>query len=380
MTAKEKEKLFVKLSDGILISDLLYFVHNKLKSTAAKIVATTCHQFYTDDDYVYGEKKKLCDATDEFCNQRRTDDKRLKNIEDICSIISRRDAKNEFLPQFASLDFNNVPVNDDGNPSLGQIMASLHDLKRKAVTKDTLQEVVDGLKREIISASSDVTSHPFPTDETRSLPSAPPLPLSPSAPPICLSISPADNFVAPLPPPAPAAPRKWPSVSAQQGATAAPDQRNPAPTSDPLVAAPAATGGSKRIQRPKERRNISRQRDFSRPRTIIGKNVSSGLISVKGADLTVNRYVGRWDNNATGDAVTEFIVNKEVSVIELEELETKHGRFKSFRLRIRKSQLSTIEDENFWPEGVILSPFFRGKEERNRNTGGGVDSNSSNHG
>ena len=87
-------------------------------------------------------------------------------------------------------------------------------------------------------------------------------------------------------------------------------------------------------------------------------------MSVKGADLTVNRYIGRFHNDVTLDGVKEFIAAQNVTVVELEELDTKHGRFKSFRLRVKKTDLAVIQDENFWPNGVILSPFFRGKDEK----------------
>ena len=33
--------------------------------------------------------------------------------------------------------------------------------------------------------------------------------------------------------------------------------------------------------------------------------------------------------------------------------------FKSFRLRVKRAQLDRVEDGEFWPEGVIVSPFFR---------------------
>ena len=46
LSKEEKDKLFVNLSDTVLVSDLLYYVQNKLKSTPVKIVATTCHLFY----------------------------------------------------------------------------------------------------------------------------------------------------------------------------------------------------------------------------------------------------------------------------------------------------------------------------------------------
>ena len=121
------------------------------------------------------------------------------------------------------------------------------------------------------------------------------------------------------------------------------------------------------IQRPRDNQrphDNQRPRDSSRPRTIIGKSVRDGIVSVKGADLTTNRYIGRWDNEVTTDGVKEFIASQDVTVVELEELSTKHGRFKSFRLRVKKSDLASIEDANFWPEGVLLSPFFRGKDEK----------------
>ena len=379
LSKEEKDKLFVNLSDTVLVSDLLYYVRNKLKSTPVKIVATTCHLFYTDDEYIFKEKKKLCDLTDEFCNQRRTDDKRLKNIEDIIAIISRRDANNEYLPQFASFDLNNVPVNDNGNPSLGQIMASLYDLRRKVVTKDALQVSLNELKKEFASAPSSVASSCFPSAPLLPhSPLAPLLPLSPSAPLLSLSPSAPNPSVAMESDPTESgvfvAPHSPPPIP-YSAATAAGRQRSSgsasgtASTSGQRSFAPIKTGGPKRQPRPEERRNKSRQRDFSRPRTIIGKSVNDGLFSVKGADLTVNRYVGRWHNDTTIDGVKEFITKQNVSVVELVDLETKHERFKSFRLRIKKTQLPLIEDENFWPAGVILSPFFRGKDEKQTGTG-----------
>ena len=100
-------------------------------------------------------------------------------------------------------------------------------------------------------------------------------------------------------------------------------------------------------------------RESSRPRTIIGKSVRNGLVSVKGADLTVNKYVGRFHNDVTVETVRSYIEDQGVSVVELELLDTKHQRFKSFRLRFKRSQLEKVEDGEFWPQGVIVSPFFR---------------------
>ena len=111
---------------------------------------------------------------------------------------------------------------------------------------------------------------------------------------------------------------------------------------------------------------------------MIGKKVSNGLISLKGADLTVNRYVGRVHNDTTADDLREFISSRQVSVIELEQLETKHQRFKSFCLRVKKDDLEAMEDEDFWPQGILFSPFFRPKNSEERpQTAGGITASAS---
>ena len=106
----------------------------------------------------------------------------------------------------------------------------------------------------------------------------------------------------------------------------------------------------------------SGQRSSSRPKTIIGKKVNEGLVSFKGADLTVNKYVGRVHIDVTTEGFHEYIIENGVDPVELEPLETKHRRFKSFRLRVKRSDLPKIEDENFWPAGILISPFFRAKQ------------------
>ena len=107
------------------------------------------------------------------------------------------------------------------------------------------------------------------------------------------------------------------------------------------------------------RKNTHKSRASSRPRTIIGKSVRDGLTSVKGADLTVNKYIGRFHNNSTVENVRQYIEGQGVTVVELEKIDTKHHRFKSFRLRVKRTELERVEDGEFWPEGVIVSPFFR---------------------
>lgn len=239
-----------------------------------------------------------------------------------------------------------------------------------------------------LSSSPTYSSPQHPTADPL-CPSASSLSASPSAPPIgavedSSALAATSNFaflhLTPLEPPfrPPAAvPHPQLASSAASADSAGTRQRLASTASGKRPPAPSGSAIRQRSD-DKKKPNKSRPRDASRPRTIIGKSVKDGLISVKGADLTVNRYVGRWHNDSTSDAVKNFISKQNVTVVELEELETKHGRFKSFRLRVKKTQLSLIENEDFWPEGVILSPFFRGKDEKQQTVGVAASSSISN--
>ena len=470
------KKDFVAEADCVLISDLLYFIWNKLKSTPVKTVISICHQFYVNDDYVLGEKKRLYEAIGETPTARRTNDKRLKTLEDICATITQRDSRNSFLPKLASLDLNNVPLADDGNPTFGQILASLNDLKRNSVmtaaslkdmkeefsqrpfihvsttaaaTRDDFQYLASDISEmaspaehgQTPSAPSmsqlDVTAvdiatyngsdpatqvppptasaashsatsgiaHSTPSAASPSVPSASanstpsnafstPSVVTSSAPSAAANSTPSNAFSAPSPaahstpsvdhstplaaPPSSAAAHATPSApalftAAVMAKSMQPNAIHPTPSdanrptpSDanhpitaPVARPPLHQSKDSKKDPPRRKRAVSR----SKPPMIIGKSVKDGLLSIKGADLTVNRYVGRFHNETTTDAVRQFIVDEGITVVELEVLVTKHNRFKSFRLRVKRSDLPRIEDAEFWPTGVILSPFFRPKGE-----------------
>ena len=138
-------------------------------------------------------------------------------------------------------------------------------------------------------------------------------------------------------------------------------------------------GGANRRDIPQSRTQSKRgSSNASQSRVIIGKKVNEGLLSVKGADLTVNKYIGRLHNDVTSEAMREFLVAQQITVVKLEQLETKHGRFKSFRLRVKRDDLEKIEQRDFWPEGVLCGPFFRPKtnKERHQPNGGTTASGS----
>ena len=141
-----------------------------------------------------------------------------------------------------------------------------------------------------------------------------------------------------------------------------------------LVPSPRADDGFARVARrgkrphpnaPQERKTPRDQRSQSRPRRqnnlVVGKKVVDGLVSCRGADLTQNVYLGQFDISCTYDAVKTSIETQGVNVVELEMLKLSHQRFKSFRLCLRKNDMPRILDPEFWPAGVVVRRFWRGK-------------------
>ena len=59
--------------------------------------------------------------------------------------------------------------------------------------------------------------------------------------------------------------------------------------------------------------------------------------------MTVNEYVGRVHNDVSMEDLRKYISDSGVTVVELEALSTKHTRFQSFRLRVKRSDLGQIE-------------------------------------
>ena len=371
---------YVDASECVIISDILYYISNKLGSTPVKNIVSTCNKFYTDDEYVFNEKKKLCVATAEPCKERRSDTKRVANLEDICAIFVRRDSQSLFLPKFASIDLNNIPVTEDGNPSLGQILAAISDLKKNAVTTDMLTSSMKSLREEL-----------SPSSQTSTLSLPPEVRVTPGVPSIneiesneiqsAINASLRDKSVPLLneivsgsPPSAGSS-----STIGSGGGTGTGGVSG----GGTGVGGTGGGGGGNRGGRhhrggggaggggrgasPRPNQIIKRgSRESSRPRTIIGKNVNNGLISIKGADLTMNKFISRFHNDTTNEALRDFIIDKGVSVVELEEINTTHNRYKSFRLRVKRTDLVRIDDAEFWPQGVILCPYFRPRNPEKR--------------
>ena len=367
-------QLYVDVSQQIIISDLLYFISNKIRNSTVKDIVTSCHNFYADDEYVFNEKKKLCDATGEICTARRNDKKRLNNIEDICAIFTRRDSQNLFIPKCASLDMNNIPLDDIGNPTMGQLLAAITELKRNVVTTDMLATSLNDFKADLSATVSPPAPDPSPKPKT---PTAPPIDLAPSVEsvemrgPVATKPSYSDSVAV-----------RGSGDGGGGGGGGGDDGGGGDGGGDNNSWTTMAGRKSKTTSRQNLRVGANRKpRDASKPRTIIGRNVSDGLLSIKGADLTVNKYISRFHMDTTINELRQFISQKDVTVVELDPITTAHNRYKSFRLRVKRSDLDKIEDADFWPQGVVVCRYFRPRnKEQNGVVGDVAASTRPNHG
>ena len=108
--------MYVNKSQKVIISDLLFYIWNLLKSDPKNDIVDACVSFYANkDDYVRQEKEKFFTSISETCTQRRGEkEETRKDIDDIIKFMLDRDSKNLFIPIVVSIDMNNIPQMKDG--------------------------------------------------------------------------------------------------------------------------------------------------------------------------------------------------------------------------------------------------------------------------
>ena len=231
-------------------------------------------------------------------------------------------------------------------------MAAIADLKRNVVTTDMLATSLNDFKADLRASSLP----PVPSAKPKT-PTAPPIELVSSAEPRGPVISKLISK-----------PSYSDSVGVRGGGGGGGGGGGDSGGGDnqPSTGDGSWTTVEGRKAKPSSRPNSNlrvganrKPRDASRPRTIIGRSVSDGLLSVKGADLTVNKYISRFHMDTTEETLRQFISQKDVTVVELDTIKTTHDRYKSFRLRVKRSDLEKIEDADFWPQGVVVCRYFR---------------------
>ena len=372
------------IADFVIENEVLFYIRNKLHSTPKDAVIDACVKFYSKAE-VSNSVTTLEDAL--LCklpkrNKSEKSDPMIKTVTDIYEKLWSLDAASTPFPRFVAFDLSRIPRARDNSDSLAtteQLLASVHDLKCRInqlesshVTKKFLEESLASIGGG--NATPTLSPPPPPPPLHPLSPSAPSSSQlasndPPQAPPSALQLAPSAASSSSGEPHA----ASWLQMASSSSPNGDPSDASAPSLPPPSLPVPEATvkdgmrwGDVQSNRRPRKNTTNSTTQNGGGKRggnapIVIGKKVNAGVVSWKGADLTVARYIGRVAVGTTSDEILSSLRDKEVDVVELTPLTLKHNRFLSFKLVVKKSQLLIIENELLWPEGVIVGRFWSAK-------------------
>ena len=63
--------------------------------------------------------------------------------------------------------------------------------------------------------------------------------------------------------------------------------------------------------------------------------------------------------------IEEDVKSRGIDVVKLEEnVVTKHSRFKSFKLTVKRGDDDKVNDNSFWPDGVLIRRWYNPRNSR----------------
>ena len=373
----------------LLINELLFFIHNKLHATTKDAVVDMCLKFYSLDE-VLTSVNVLESTLDIRLSRRKGDDVQLKLLADIYDKLWSLDASSTPI-QFLAADLNRIPRENKDSESLAsteQLLASIFNLKTtvallqsKMVTRDELKASLSAIGN---TTNNSISNNSNNADSNSNI-------VSNIVSNTIVDVGAGDDALndadaehasdvvgagndALNAADTESAPSTWallaslpqlqlPSLTSSSATSAAPTPLHPPPPlnkdkRDEVASrqrgkiAGKINPGRNNAQHSKRERNSS---------IVIGKSVNTGLMSWKGADLTVARYIGRVAFGTSTAEIRTSLEARDVDVVSLEAIETKHERFASFKLVVKKSQLELIKKDTFWPDGVVVGRWWSAK-------------------
>ena len=335
--------------NSFIVNDTLYFIYGSLKFDNESNVIRKCESFYAISEIVKA-KNDLFDAVQSFScmtgvknvnRQTRNDAGVRKTVEDIIFIFKKCDNDGVALPRIFSSDFCNIPrpESPDGLISkIDTVMSMLFAMQKTFITTESLSATLRDLRREF--HQRDVVNDNG-RDE-RSFAAA-----------VSIGATGAAGATGAIPsseaPSSPLLFSQTPRPSLDEETRQFQRPKTPAPRK-----------AQQQSSRPRE---SSRRRASSKSRIIIGKKVNDGLVSFKGVDQTITKYIGHVENSVGEDDIRNWIEAGGVSVVELSDLVRRHSLWKSFKVTVKRSDITKIEDPLFWPGGVVVRPFYRPKSD-----------------
>ena len=96
----------------------------------------------------------------------------------------------------------------------------------------------------------------------------------------------------------------------------------------------------------------------------------TGEMSWGGVDLLTHRYIGNVRNDVTADMIVNDLKARDIDVVSVEEnVVTKHTRYKSFKLSVKRADTDKVDDAGFWPSNVVVRRWWHPRQPRNDGDG-----------
>ena len=329
------------------VNDLLYYIDFRRKIASVNDVVATCEAFYTPEAILQA-KKEFFDVVGErdgmrFVNRRgKAGENAAKmNLEDLVNAMNKCDNDEITLPTFYSANYANVPHSDDGNVTLNQLLNVINGMKTQLAN---LEKKLSFEKTVVVSSAAH-TDHPSDSNAS-TRPSTPSFAAVASSSSSSSSSSSFSNS------------SSVPTITQNDLTRAlrlALPQRNEKANSAPTPKSVRKNGKQKVLS--VESRVLSNH--LRNKNIVIGKKPSSGTMSWSGAPLTIDCYIGRVDTSVSSEHIKADVESMGVTVVGIEENQTRHHLFKSFKLVIRKTDFDQLNAPEVWPEGVVFRRFRR---------------------
>ena len=127
---------YIKEDDRIIISDLLFYMQNKLQSIPHDDIVQNCDKFYHNEEYVWQQKAIFFSAIAKPYRKSRINDKKIKDLNDILTEMKARDASGEWQPVCVAIEYSNIPHCDDGSITNSQLHGTLLHMRKDFVTRE----------------------------------------------------------------------------------------------------------------------------------------------------------------------------------------------------------------------------------------------------
>ena len=360
-----------------IVNELLaycsHYLHSSTKESLKRVIITFYHEKEISD-----AKDILWDLHSDVLGQsirRRTTDHRVAHAadaEDIIKALIKIDSECETSSVYAAVRMDRIPRHTPEEIDMVSIVQRLGDLERKfgildgtvAMQADTMGTLLDAATTGYSTAVRRGMHEP-----TR----APPVAVQRQPPPGGNPVAQVGAAAAPSGTQPQRSRPKPPQIRAAVQQNPAPVQSNATLTQQSI---PVISNSDETVQTdgdgfqvPKEQIRRQNRRNNN---VVYGKGNSTNLTAgIRCKEI----FVFNLDHTTDEDALKTFLSSLDIGVLDLECRSHSEARNKSYRIKIKHTDIDKVMDPDIWPEGVGCRLYFR---KRNTGTNGSNDGNNNN--